>query len=233
MNTNPIRAIRLLSAVLLLLVPASGRAADFALGAKAGTLGFGAELTAGVHERLDFRLGIQGFDYSETREASDIEYDGKAEARFANAFLDLHPFGGGFRLTGGALYNDSRVLGQSLVPASGTYDIGGIPVPANLVGTLAGRIEFDPIVPYAGLGWGNAMQSRRALSFSLDLGVAFIGTGDVTLTPQIPAGSPLNDPFARALLDIQLEREAREIEDDLEEDYDLYPVLSVGLAYRF
>lgn len=233
MNTNPNRAFRLLPLVLLLLVPAAGQAAEFALGAKAGTLGFGAELTAGIHERLDFRLGVQGFDYSERREASDIEYDAEAEARSANAFLDWHPFGGGFRLTGGALYNDSEVLGQSLVPASGTYDIGGIPVPANLIGTLAGRIEFDPIVPYAGLGWGNALQSQRALSFSLDLGVAFIGAGDVTLTPQIPAGSPLNDPIARALLDIQLEREARDIEEDLENDYDMYPVLSIGLAYRF
>lgn len=233
MKTNPTRALRLLPAILLLLLPAPGQAADFALGAKAGTLGFGAELTVGINERLDFRLGIQGFDYSETREASDIEYDAEAKARSANAFLDLHPFGGGFRLTGGALYNDSEILGQSLVPSSGTYDIGGIPIPANLIGTLAGRIDFDPIVPYAGLGWGNALQSQRALSFSLDLGVAFIGAGDVTLTPQIPAGSPLNDPIARALLDIQLEREAREIEEDLENDYDMYPVVSIGLAYRF
>lgn len=233
MNANPNRASRLLPLLLLLLVPGSAQAAELALGAKAGTLGFGAELTAGLHERLDFRLGAQGFDYSETREASDIEYDAEAQARSANAFLDWRPFGGGFRLTGGALYNDSEVLGQSLVPASGTYNIGGVPVPANLVGTLAGRIEFDPIVPYAGLGWGNALQSQRALSFSLDLGVAFIGAGDVTLTPQIPAGSPLNDPIARALLDIQLEREARDIEEDLENDYDMYPVLSIGLAYRF
>lgn len=233
MKTRSTRAFALLPACFLLLLPAAARAQGFALGAKAGTLGFGAELTAGLHERLDFRLGVQGFDYSETREASDIEYDGDAEARFANAFLDWHPFGGGFRLTGGALYNDSEVRGQSLVPASGTYDIGGVPVPANLVGTLAGRIEFDPIVPYAGLGWGNALQSQRSLSFSFDLGVAFIGAGDVTLTPQIPAGSPLNDPIARALLDIQLEREARDIEEDLEQDYDLYPVLSIGVAYRF
>jgi hypothetical protein len=58
MTANPIRATRLLPVffLLLFLLPASSRAAEFALGAKAGTLGFGAELTAGVNERLDFRL---------------------------------------------------------------------------------------------------------------------------------------------------------------------------------
>jgi hypothetical protein len=49
----------------------------------------------------------------------------------------------------------------------------------------------------------------------------------------LPPGSPiLTVPGARELLEVQLEREAREIEEDIA-DYDLYPVVAVGVSYRF
>lgn len=222
-------------AAALLLSPSPGTAQDdsrVAVGAKAGTLGGGVELTVGLGRQVNTRLGLNAYSDSERREASDIEYDGEAKLRNGTAFLDWHPGGGGFRLTGGVVYNDTEITGRSLTPASGVYDIGGVPVPASLVGHLEGTIDFDPLVPYAGLGWGNAVRGGGPWGFSLDLGVVFQGEGDVTLTPVIPEGSPLNDPIARQLLAIQLEREAQEIEEDIA-DYDLYPVVALGVTYRF
>jgi len=139
---------------------------------------------------------------------------------------------GGFRLTGGLVYNATEVTGSSLPPASGVYDIGGVPVPVGLVGTLDGKVEFDPIVPYAGLGWGRAPGSGSGFGVTLDLGVIFQGEGEVTLTPIIPAGSPLNEPLAREALQILIEREERDLQDDIV-DYDMYPVVSLGISYRF
>lgn len=207
--------------------------AEVALAGKAGTLGLGAELTAGLSPQWNVRLGANAFDYSERREVSDIEYDGEARLRNATAFLDWHPGGGGFRLTGGLLYNGNEVLGSSLPPASGFYDIGGVPVPVGFVGTLDAKAEFDTFAPYAGLGFGNAVAPGKKLGFFVDLGVVFQGEADVTLTPVIPAGSPINTvPGAREALDILLEREARDLEEEAS-DYDLYPVLAIGLSYRF
>lgn len=221
--------------IFILLVLASGSlaAADLALTAKAGTLGAGAELTTGLSRQLNARFGINGFTYSDRREASDIEYDAEANLRTATAILDWHPGGRGFRLSGGLVYNASNVEGSSLPPASGVYDIGGVPVPVSLLGTLDAEVEFDPVVPYAGLGWGNALGGDGGWSFALDLGVMFQGEGDVTLTPVISPNSPINTtPGAREALDILLELEARDMEDDITE-YDLYPVVSLGLSYRF
>lgn len=226
------RRLHTLPLLLAALVLPAAAQAQTALGLKAGTLGGGVELTTGLGEQVEVRLGASAFNYSETREASDIEYDAEARARTANGFLDWHPGGHGFRLTGGVIYNDSTIEGRSLPPASGSYNIGGVPVPVNLVGTLDGTIDFDPVSPYAGIGWGNALKTSRRLGVSFDLGVVFLGGGDVTLTPRIPAGSPLNDPVARALLQVQLDREAEDIEEDIQ-DYDYYPVLSLGLTYRF
>ena len=219
--------------VLLLVLAASPGAAQVALGAKAGTLGAGAELTVGLSRQLNTRLGVNGFNYSERREASDIEYDGEASLRTATALLDWHPGGRGFRLTGGVVYNDTEVTGSSLPPASGVYDLGGVPVPVSILGTLDAKADFDPVVPYVGLGWGNAVSEGKKVGFFFDLGVIFQGEADVELTPNIPPGSPINTtPGARDALEILLSREEADLEDEAA-DYDLYPVVAIGLTYRF
>jgi hypothetical protein len=207
--------------------------AQVAIGGKVGSLGLGLELTAGLSPQWNVRLGANGFNYTDDRrKAGHLEYDATAKLRTATALLDWHPGGYGFRLSGGVVYNDNRIDGQSLVPASGLYDIGGVPVPVSLVGTLDGRIDFDKTAGYAGLGWGNAVVPGRKLGFTFDAGVIFQGKAKVTLTPNIPASSPLNDPTARAALDILLRREEDNIQKDVA-DYTLYPVVSIGLTYRF
>jgi hypothetical protein len=207
--------------------------AEVAIAGKAGTLGAGVELTVGLSRQANVRLGANGYSYSDRREASDIEYDGEAKLRTGTAWLDWHPGGGGFRLTGGVVYNDTTIEGRSLPPASGIYNIGGVPVPANLVGTLDATVEFNPLVPYVGLGWGNAVAPNERLGVFLDVGVIFQGKADVTLIPRIPANSPINTtPGARAALDILLRREEQDLEDDAA-DYDLYPVVAIGVSYRF
>jgi hypothetical protein len=219
--------------VLLLAASAAARA-EVAITAKAGTLGGGVELTVGLSPQVNVRLGGNAFDYTDNdREVSGIFYDATARLRTATALLDFHPGGRGFRLSAGAIYNDTKVDGSSLPPSSGFYDIGGVQVPVALVGTLDGRIEWDPIVPYAGIGWGNAVGPGRRVRFALDLGAIFQGKGQATLTPLIPANSPINTtPGAREALQILLDREERDIEKDVA-DYTVYPVISVGVSYRF
>jgi hypothetical protein len=227
------RCVQAAAAVLLLMAVAGPARGEVAVTAKGGTLGGGGELTVGISPLWNVRLGGNAFNYTDDRrEVSGIFYDAKARLRTVSALLDLHPGGGGFRLSAGAIYNDTKVDGNSLVPASGFYDIGGVPVPAALVGTLNGQIKFDPVVPYVGLGWGNAVGPGGHVRFAADLGAMFQGKGKVTLTPQIPAGSPLNAPAARAALQILLDREERDIENDVA-DYTVYPVVSIGVSYRF
>ena len=210
--------------------PARG---EVAVTGKAGSLGGGVELTVGLAPQWNLRLGGNAFDYTDDhREVSGILYDATAHLRTGSALLDFHPGGGEFRLSAGAFYNDTRVDGNSLVPASGFYDLGGVPVPASQLGTLDGQIKFKPVVPYVGLGWGNAVGPGRRLRFAADLGAMFQGKGRVTLTPRIPAGSVLNDPIARAALQVLLDREEGEIENDVA-DYTVYPVVSIGISYRF
>lgn len=227
------RCARVAGAALLLSALAWPAQGEVAVTAKGGTLGGGVELTVGLSPLWNVRLGANAFNYTDDhREVSSIFYDATARLRTASALLDLHPGGGGFRLSAGAIYNDTKIDGNSLVPASGFYDIGGVQVPAGLIGTLNGQIKFDPLVPYVGLGWGNAVGPGRRVRFAADVGAMFQGKGKVTLTPQIPAGSPLNTPIARQALQILLDREEADIEKDVA-DYTVYPVVSIGVSYRF
>ena len=219
--------------ILMIFLGAVSAHAEVALGGKAGSLGLGLELTVGLSPQWNARFGANGFNYTDNgRKAGHLEYDATAKLRTGTALLDWHPGGYGFRLSGGVIYNDTHIDGTSVVPASGNYDIGGIPVPVSLVGTLSGRIDFDRLVPYVGLGWGNAVGPDRKVGFFVDAGAMFQGKGKVTLTPNIPAGSPLNNPTARAALDILLRQEERDVEKDVA-DYTVYPVVAIGVTYRF
>jgi hypothetical protein len=219
---------------VLLSLLAAPAGAQVALTGKAGTLGLGAELALGLTPQLDGRLGVNAFSYSDAdREASNIHYDADAHLRTVTALLDWHPGGGSFRLTGGAVWNGTRLDGHSRPSASGTYEIGGVQVPVAIVQRLDARAEFNPVAPYAGLGWGNPIRSARRSGFALDLGVIFQGKADVKLTPVIPQSSPINTtPGAREVFDILLSREEQDLEDEAS-DYDLYPVVSLGFWYRF
>src|SRR4051794_13097974 len=90
-----------LAAFTFLGLAAPAAHAQVGIGVKAGTQGPAFELTSASPPRLSGRLGINGFSYSDRREAGGIEYDADADLRTANALLDFHPGRGGFRLTGG------------------------------------------------------------------------------------------------------------------------------------
>jgi|HubBroStandDraft_3_1064219.scaffolds.fasta_scaffold01386_5 hypothetical protein len=63
-------------------------------------------------------------------------------------------------------------------------------------------------------------------------GAFYQGRPRVTLTPELPPGSPLNDPVARRLLDALIAREEAQVQRKVDR-YRVFPVVSLGLSYRF
>jgi hypothetical protein len=204
---------------------ATSSARDVALAAKAGTTGVGADLTVGLSRSLNLRLGAQGWTRSETRTEQEIEYDADLKLVSGQLLLDVHPGGKGFRVSAGAIVNGNEVTAVSTEDA--VYTINGVRYPVGLVGTLEGRVETGSVAPYLGVGWGNAVARGGPWRFALDVGVFYQGKPKVSLTahPIIPILLP--DRFEE-----DLEAERREIEDDLD-SYRFYPVVSLGVSYRF
>ncbi len=222
-----------MAGLTLLTLAGQPARAETALSVTAGSLGGGLELTQSFSPYLDGRLGFHGGNLTQRRRlVADIQYDATAKARTGTALLDWHPVANGFRLSGGLVYNGSQVDGESLIPDSGVYRIGNVNLPAAQIGRLSGKVDFNTLAPYLGLGWGGPLASNRRVSFTFDLGAFYQGEPKVTLTPVLPSGSPLNNPIGRALLAIAVAEEERRAEADLS-SYKYYPVVSVGLAYRF
>ena len=198
-------------------------AAGLALTGKAGSLGLGLELTAGLTDRVNVRVGGNTFSFNRTFHQDQDEFGADVKLRSITALLDVHPFGGGFRLSGGfvANRNEAGITGQS----SSGYDIGDSHYSSAEVGVLTGTAKFKKAAGYAGFGFGNAVREGRKFGVVVETGVVFQGSPDVTLGAN---GTLSGDPGFQA----DLRREELNVEDDAHQ-FKYYPVFSFGISYKF
>ncbi len=215
-------------------VPAQAQLGEFAAGAKVGTLGLGVEMTAGITPYLNGRLGLNGFTISYEGEESGVDYDIDMDLFTVGLLLDYHPFEkSGWRATAGLMINQNGADMDGDLDDNEYYDIGDNAkdnrgYTGQEIGDLSGDLDFNDIAPYLGIGYGNAVDQEGNWQFSFDLGVLFQGSADLgykaegtTLT-----GNDL-DTFRN-----DLERERKDLEDDLDK-FEFYPVIAVGVTYRF
>ncbi len=208
-------------------------AAQLGVDVHAGSLGVGGGLSWDLAPELAVRIEGDGFPtVSRMEKAGDNRYDAHLGLASAGGLLDWHPTGGGFRVTAGALYDANQLDGDSVPNAGGYYVIGPVELPASVVGSLHASVAFPSVAPYLGIGWGPPPRTSRGFGFYADLGVAYMGRPQVTLTPEPPPGSPLDNPFALGLLAPAIAVEEGRIESKIE-GYRYLPVLALGVAYRF
>jgi hypothetical protein len=220
MNKIPVIGL----AISALLYSSLSVAEGIGVGVKAGTLGLGIEVTKGFTSTLNGRIGFNAYTFDASGTESDIDYDSDWELKSVALLLDWHPFSGGFRTTVGVFLNDNKI--DSTAKTESSYDIGGTTYTAAQVGTLAGNVSFNDTAPYVGIGWGNAVGKGQRLTFALDVGVLVQGAPNAELTST--GGTLSSDPNFQA----NLATEEAELQDSLD-DFDLYPVISVGLAFQF
>ncbi len=216
----------LLAPILLLLTATPGLSdpGGLALGLKAGTLGGGLEGTAGLLPRINLRAGANTFRFNFDTSSRDNEYRMKTRLLSFPIVLDWHPFKtSAFRVSSGMLlnYNEADARGTT----QDSITIGSTTYTADQVGKLTGKVDFNKIAPYAGIGWGNALGKTGRWSLSCDIGVVFQGKARVDMFASGPIAS---DPNFQA----DLEREKRDLKERLD-DYKYYPVIALGINYRF
>jgi hypothetical protein len=211
-----------------MLCSAISRAEGIAVTGRASTLGLGVEVTKSLVDFVNIRLGVNAFSYDRDDfggdiEDIDVEYEVDLDLRSASAIVDLHPLRGGFRLSGGLLYNGSKI--RVTAKAAESYFFGGHEYTPEEVGNVTGDLDTLELQPYLGLGWGNAVGKYKKVGLVFDLGVVYQGSPDLTLTA--------DSLFATAqdfLLDLG-EEEAR-LEDEMK-NLKYYPIISLGISFKF
>jgi len=202
---------------VLLAVGFSGiaQAGNVAVGLKASTLGFGLEATTNVvPSLLNVRLQGNIFNYKKDLTDTGVTYQSKFKLRTAGLLLDVYPFSGKFRLTGGAYYNDNKfdITSKQI----GTVTVGGTQYNNP---DLNGTVNFNKFAPYIGLGWGDAVSEGSPFGFSFELGALYQGTPKTSITSNLVSAA-----------DIAIEKKTL---DNAFNKMKWYPVVAFGLNYKF
>ncbi|TDM05845.1 MAG: hypothetical protein C4K60_14195 [Ideonella sp. MAG2] len=149
-----------------------------------------------------------------------IKYQGDYKSNRTGLFADWF-VAGGFRLTGGVTFNDTKFNLTALGDGS-PIKIGNTSYTTTTADRFVANIKFPSTSPYIGIGWGHKM-GNTGWGFVADLGASI---GKATVTTRVEG--PLLNQVSQADID----RETQELRDGVGKVRAL-PQLSVGVSYQF
>jgi hypothetical protein len=188
----------------------------------AGTLGIGPDVGFRFSDHVGVRASATFLNVGATFDSDDLEYDGDLKLKSFGAMVDVYPFGGSFRISGGARINKNRAAVRAT--PTGTFELGDAQYTQAQVGVLTGRADVKDFSPALTLGWGGS--KRRGLFFMSEAGVLFQGAA--RLREFTATGTAATNAAFRA----DLERERQSLQDDIDK-VKVYPILQIGIGYRF
>lgn len=192
---------------------------DLGIIGKVGTLGLGVDFVSQINEKFDWRLGISTLSQTRSDTYSDVDYKLDVDLQTISLLADWRPYSGSFYFTGGGVLNNNEITAKGT--QTGTSTVGGRTFTGEA--TFDTTIQFDDLSPFLGLGY-RKKTSIKGFSFSADAGVLFQENPEVKLTVDVPAGSNVTQA--------DVDEERRQIQDDLSA-LDYWPVISIGVMYRF
>lgn len=197
------------------------------VGVTAGSLGVGPEIGYRFDQHVGVRAngGFLGLDHGFS--SGGIDYEGHAGLSSVGAIVDLYPFGGGGRISAGARYNGTD--GNVRATPNGPTRIGSLVFTPAQIGTITGRADLREFAPQLTLGYGGKL--RKGLAFTVEAGALFQGA--VRIRDFTSNGTLATDPtVAGATYRDELAKQRQKLQDSAN-DYQVYPILQVGLKYRF
>ena len=211
-------------------VPA--KTSGWAITPEISTLGIGATVTKSITPNINAKVGINGLGTSRDINLSDVDYNAKLNLFNVSTLAEYYPWkNGGFRLTGGLVFQDNNIEGTGKAKNGGKININGVDYDTtNALTSVKAKVSFgNSVAPYIGIGWGNAVKPGKHWGFSTNLGVMFPGSPKVEITPGF--GSLATDDLKQEI-NRNIEAERKKQESDLNW-LNVYPVFSLGVSYQF
>jgi hypothetical protein len=212
--------LAMVCAATVLAAPAAQAFEIDHVGARAGTMGLGAELGAELFPFLNARLIANKFDLGFDTDLDDVNYDGDIALESYGLQADVTIPGTLLYVSGGLYYN-RNALELTARPTTNVV-VGDIAYTPAQVGALVSTFEFDEVAPYAGVGVKFGVPK---VELNLEAGALFQGAPRATLKS---TGALKDDPTFRG----ELEQERKTIEEELEE-FEIYPSVNASLRFKF
>ena len=218
----------------------NGDSGSFGIGAKASLLGGGIEAEARVTHRTNVRAGFNMISYSRGFNKDGVPYDGQLSFKTVEAHYDIFPFTGTFYVSPGVLaYIGDPITATTTVPAGQSFTLGGTTFYSDTSAPVAGKgkIDFNRAAPMATFGWGNLVPRKASKHFSVpvEFGVAFQGFPKATLNlagNACPAPGVNCRSVADPTIQAAIQSEQTKINSSMS-FFKVYPIISVGLGYKF
>ena len=220
------------------------------VGAHGGTAGVGASAAWDFHDKLAVRAIANRFNYDRKETVSGKRYKGKLELANFGLLLDWHPFDNGFRVSGGAILNRNELSARA---TSDTLKLGDSPI--EYEGAVNANVDFRNFAPYLGVGYDGG-RGEKGFSFFAEAGAMFQGKARLTGKGNVMGGglaqrcdftisrkgkASFNQPVcAMAAMNTKpgqdlvtnIGREHEKLNDKLK-NFKVYPVVALGVIYRF
>lgn len=200
--------------------------------AKVSTMGAGVEYVHPINSILSIGFGINKFSFSESFTESDINYQTDVDFKSLSVIANYHPWENGFRLRGGAYYNKNKIALHASEDTSTSIDTIGN---SNFTGAqvaLDGELSFQKFAPYIGIGYGSEPFGDNNLSLDIDVGIMRSPvtaklSGTCSVGGVVNAGVCATNNF-----DAELANEQADL-TSATDGFDFYPIISLGISYRF
>lgn len=214
-----------------------------------GTQGVGFNLGYEFNRYLKLRFRAAWLSYTYNTDWEDADVEAKLNGNNSGILLDVHPFAGKFRVSAGVNFNPLSVEADATMEndaiqehAGKIYTWGGYDYRVSDQNgedaSVHAQYKWRTAQPYLGIGWSSDGDGDRSLYFSFDLGVNFMGSGNFSIShsgatiEQRPVGSEKWDKVDDALLRDSVKEEGKDFFKIADKIY-VYPVLQIGMGYRF
>jgi hypothetical protein len=220
-------------------IPGTDYQPEIAVGPVVGSMGYGFEASVPlIPDYLNLNSGFTTFDISEKASSDGTPYRAKIHIGGIPLYASLYPFGRWFHIDAGMYFNDNRVsanaqllsgnsvtIGGQTYSASGLYTFDGHTYSGAQIDSIEGRTHFNPIAPYLGFGINDPFRGGP-MTFTMSAGAMFEGDANVRLS--VPGVDLSTIPGELAYVDQQtgnINNKTSVVR--------IYPVLNLGLVYRF
>lgn len=213
--------IAILSSLMMAALAGFAFADDLTLTPQVSTLGVGIGAEKRLNDAWAARFDVSGASFSFSYAANKSDTDNRARLFSLGAVVDYYPYEEGLRLSGGVRLSGSYVTGR-LSNLERQYGKGKDAVTVIIRDPLTTyKITQNPVQPYLGIGYN--LKIRERLSLSFDLGALYGGQPDLDVVSHA-------DKYG--FTEQQIQNEIRKQQERLDA-YQVYPVVQVGMTYRF
>lgn len=202
----------------------------FVLG-KASSLGVGGDVGYKFNNYVAAKVNVNGISwYFGKFHYSGISFSGTANLINAGALIDVYPLGGldngfakNFYVSGGVYLNWNEARATTSVNPLQMYSLGRQQVLGAGIGSPTAKLKYNLVDPYVGIGWQGWFTPQSNWQFQFNAGILFQGPADVKIT-----GYNAATPGVTAGI-THIRSQIKSVADG----YQVYPVISLGIGYKF